>query len=64
MSGGQFVTGSQRYTLSDSVAVYEIRDGRYYLSSLARAEESGAAVTGYYDKAESAGGRIRVILVK
>ena len=64
VSGGQFVTGSQRYTLSDSVAVYEIRDGRYYLSSLARAEESGAAVTGYYDKAESAGGRIRVILVK
>ena len=37
VSGGQFVTGSQRYTLSDSVAVYEYRDGRYYLSSLARA---------------------------
>ena len=63
VSGGQFVTGSQRYTLSDSVAVYEIRDGRYYLSSLARAE-GGGTVTAWYDKAESEGGRVRVIVVK
>lgn len=63
VSGNQFVTGSQRYTLSDSVAVYEYRDGRYYLSSLARAESGGNA-TGWYDKAESAGGRIRVIVVR
>ena len=64
VSGNQFVTGNQRYTLSDSVVVYEYRDGRYYLSSLARAEESGGSVTAWYDKAESEGGRIRVIVVK
>ena len=44
--------------------VYEQRDGRYLLSSLARAEESGGSVTAWYDKAESEGGRIRVIVVK
>ena len=64
VSGNQFVTGNQRYTLSDSVVVYEYRDGRYYLSSLARAEESGGSVTAWYDKAESEGGRVRVIVVK
>ena len=63
MSGNQFVTGNQRYTLSDSVVVYEYRDGRYYLSSLARAE-GGGTVTAWYDKAESEGGRVRVIVVK
>ena len=63
VSGNQFVTSGQRYTLFDGVAVYEYRDGRYYLSSLARAE-SGGNVTGWYDKAESEGGRIRVIVVK
>ena len=61
--GNQFVTGNQRYTLSDSVVVYEYRDGRYYLSSLARAE-GGGTVTAWYDKAESEGGRVRVIVVK
>ncbi len=61
--GNQFVTGSQKYTLSDSVVVYEYRDGRYYLSSLARAESAGD-VTGWYDKAESEGGRIRILVVK
>ncbi|MCI9651353.1 MAG: S-layer homology domain-containing protein, partial [Lachnospiraceae bacterium] len=63
VSGNQFVTGNQRYTLSDSVVVYEYRDGRYYLSSLARAE-GGGTVTAWYDKAESEGGRVRVIVVK
>ena len=61
--GNTYVAGSQKYTLSDSVLVYELRDGRYYLSSLSRAE-SGGTLTAYYDKAESEGGRIRVILVK
>jgi len=62
--GNQFVAGNQKYTLSDSVLVYELRDGRYYLSSLARAEDSTATVTAYYDRAESSGGRVRVIVVK
>ena len=43
--------------------VYEYRDGQYYLSSLARAESAGD-VTGWYDKAESEGGRIRILVVK
>jgi len=63
VTGNQLIAGSQRYTLADGVVVYEYRDGRYYLSSLARAE-SGGDVTGWYDKAESEGGRIRIIVVK
>ena len=62
--GNQFVAGSQRYTLSDNVAVYEQRGGQYFLSSLARAEESQASLTAWYDKAESDGGRVRVIVIK
>ena len=62
--GGQFVAGSRKYTLSDHVLVYEHRDNGYFLSTLARAEESGARLTGWYDKAESEGGRIRVIVVR
>lgn len=62
--GGQFVAGSQRYTLSDNVVVYEHRSGQYFLSSLARAEESQGSLTAWYDKAESDGGRIRVIVIK
>ncbi len=64
LSGGQFIAGNQKYTLSDDVAVYELQNGTYYLSSLARAEEEGRTLTAWYDKAESSGGRIRVIIVK
>ena len=62
--GSQFVAGSQKYTLSDSVAVYEFRSGQYFLSSLARAEESQGSLTAWYDKAETDGGRVRVIVIK
>lgn len=61
--GGQFAAGSQKYTLSDSVAVYERRGGQYYLSSLARAEQSTGSLTAWYDKAEADGGRIRIIVM-
>ena len=64
LTGNQYAAGSQRFTLSDSVVVYELRGGRYYLSSLARAEEAGKNLTAWYDKAGSEGGRIRVIVVK
>ena len=63
IAGNQFITDGQKYTLSDGVLVYELREGRYFLSSLARAEESGD-VSAWYDKAESEGGRIRVLVVK
>jgi hypothetical protein len=62
--GSQFVSGSQKYTLSDSVAVYEFRSGQYFLSSLTRAEESQGSLTAWYDKAESDGGRVRIIVIK
>ena len=62
VTGRQLIAGNQTYTLSDDVLVYEFRDNRYYLSGLARAEEGGS-VTGYYDKAEAQGGRVRVIVV-
>lgn len=62
LAGNQLAAGSRKYTLSDNVAVYELRGGRYYLSSLARAEESGKTVSAWYDKEEAAGGRIRIIL--
>ena len=62
--GNQLVAGNQKYTLSDQVVVYDNRNGGYYLSTLARAEESGAQLTAWFDKAEAEGGRIRVIVVK
>ena len=52
------------HTLSDSVVVYEYRNGAYYLSSLARAEEGDFTLTGWYDKADSEGGRLRVIVAR
>lgn len=64
LTGSQFTAGGQKYTLSDSVVVYEYRNGQYYLSTLARAEQSEGTLTAWFDKAESAGGRIRIIIVK
>lgn len=64
LTGNQLAAGSRRYTIADDVVVYDSRNGGYYLSSLARAEESGAQLTAWYDKAESEGGRIRVIVVR
>ena len=65
------VTGSvalgkdnRSYTLSDAVAVYELVNGEYQYSSLARVNDGTHTLTGWYDKAESAGGRIRVIVAK
>lgn len=64
ISGNQFVAGSHKYTLSDNLAVYEVRNGTYYLSSLTRAKDSGFTLTGWYDKTDAAGGRLRVIVAK
>ena len=63
VTGNQLIVGNQSYIIADNAVVYEQRDGRYYLSTLARAE-GGTNVTGWYDKAESEGGRIRVMIVK
>lgn len=56
---------NRKYTLSDAVAVYVVENGSTYLySSLSRVSGGGYTLTGYYDKAESDGGRIRVILAR
>ena len=64
VSGRQFLTDQRRYTLSDQVLVYERRDGRYFLSTLARAQEGDFTLTAWYDKPEAQGGRIRVIVAQ
>jgi len=62
---GQTAAGgdNRRYALADQVLVYQLRDGDYYLSALDLVKE-GFSLTGYYDKAEAAGGRIRVIVAR
>ena len=57
-------TNNQKYTLSDTVAVYVYEGGEYQLSSLARISGGNYSLTGWYDKDESAGGRIRVIIAR
>lgn len=61
---GKAVSGNRSYTLADGVAVYELRDKNYYLTDLARVSGGGYTLTGWYDKAETDGGRIRVITAK
>ena len=55
------LAGTVSHTLADNVAVYEVRGGDYYFSSLDRVTSGAYSLTGWYDKAESSGGRIRVI---
>lgn len=62
--GGKLVVENRSYALSDTVDVYELRDNQYYLSSLGRLEEGDYSLTAWYDKAESEGGRIRVIVAQ
>lgn len=64
LSGGQFVSDGRHYALSQDVLVYEQRDNSYFLSTLARAERGDCTLTAWYDKPESEGGRIRVIIAR
>ncbi|NLF35148.1 MAG: S-layer homology domain-containing protein [Clostridiales bacterium] len=52
------------YALSDSAAVYVYEDGAYYYSDLAHVTGRDYLLTGYYDKAEALGGRIRVVVAR
>ena len=63
---GTVAVGSddREYTVSETVAVYEVVNGEYQLSSLARVTGGDYTLTGWYDKAESAGGCIRVIVAR
>jgi hypothetical protein len=51
------------YLLSESVDIYLYSDNTYYLTSLVSVS-SGYSLVGYYDKAQSDGGRIRIIIAK
>ena len=57
--------GSQDYLLSDSVIVYYRRDMSTYLKiPLDDAISGDYSMTAYYDKPESSGGRIRIIVAQ
>ena len=66
LSGNQFVTGDgERFTLSDNVAVYELRgDDKYTLSTLSRVSGGSYRLTGWYDKTDANGGRLRVLVAR
>ena len=63
---GNTVVGEfdRQYTISDNVAVYVYENGEYQLTSLERVTGGDYRLTAWYDKAENAGGRIRVILAR
>ena len=48
--------------LSDTVQIYESRDGEYYLTSAALLDSKSYTLRGFYDKSQSSGGRIRVVI--
>ena len=64
--GGNFAVGTDRrqYALSEQVVVYVYENRDYLPSSLSKVTEDGYTLTGWYDKSESAGGRIRVIVAR
>ena len=56
--------GNRQYAIWDDALVYEVRDGKYFLTSLALVTGGDYTLTGWYDKDQTDGGRIRVILAK
>lgn len=64
--GTSTATGSdnREYTLSETVACYVVVNGEYQLTTLSRIQSGDYTLTGWYDKEESAGGRIRVIVAR
>ena len=55
---------NRQYALSETVAYYVLVNGDYQLTTLSRIQNGDYSLTGWYDKAESAGGRIRVIVAQ
>lgn len=64
ISGNLLIAGNRSYTMADDVVICEYRNGSYYLSSAQRVTEKGLSLTGWYDKAESSGGRIRIVVAR
>ena len=46
------------------MVVYEVKNGSYYYSSLGAVLGGSYTLTAYYDRTDSEGGRIRVILAR
>lgn len=57
-------TDNRQYALSETVAYYVVMNGEYQLTTLSRIQGGDYTLTGWYDKDESAGGRIRVIVAQ
>ena len=64
VGNGKAVSEGRDYTLADGAPVYELRDKSYYLTDLSRVNNGSFTLTGWQDKAETAGGRIRVIVAQ
>ena len=66
-SGTAVTANHQKFNISGGVQVYlkQYQSGlgtKYYVTSLDKVNGGGYTLTGWYDKAESAGGRMRVIV--
>ena len=58
-------SGDNKYKLADNVSVYIYTNGSYSLSNVSSLlNTSGYSLYGYYDKSDSYGGRIRVIIAR
>jgi len=64
LDGSEALGENTSWPLWDGMAVYELRDGKYYLSSRSIVEGGDHTLTGYYDKAPDQGGVIRVLVAK
>ena len=57
--------GSQKYLLSNDVVVYHRKDASTYMKiPLDDAINGNYRLTAYYDKAQTSGGRIRIIIAQ
>lgn len=62
VDGNKATVINKTYTVADDATVYELRNNTYYQTNLNRVSDGKYTLTGWYDKAEEQGGRIRVIL--
>lgn len=64
ISGNTVVSSSLSFTIFDNALIYEYQDGEYYLSNLDRVNDGNHTLTAWYDKTQSDGGCVRVIIAK
>ena len=64
VEGTTAYAGNRQYAIWDDALVYEVRDNEYYPTSLALVSGGDYTLTGWYDKDQTDGGRIRVILAR